>query len=124
MTGYVVFGHGSPVESANHEVRAAAAEMARRGKLDGVEAAFLGGGRPDLLEAVAALAVRGATQVIVIPYFLTMGLHLQRDLPQLIEDARRAHPAIEIELTPPLDGHPALIDALLDRARESACRRA
>jgi len=48
---------------------------------------------------------------------------LQRDLPRLIESVQRAHPGIAIEVTPPLDQHPAMVDALLDRALESAWKR-
>ena len=117
--GYIVFAHGSSVESANDAVRAVAAEMARRGKYEAVEAAFLEGGQPDLAGAVEILARRGLTRVVVIPYFLTLGLHLQRDLPRLVEQIRAAHAEIEIEVTAPLDGHPAMVDALLARARES-----
>jgi len=43
-------------------------------------------------------------------------LHLQRDLPQLIEKVKSAHPGLTIEVTPPLDQHPAMVEALLDRA--------
>jgi len=117
--GYVVFAHGSSIESANDAVRAVAVEMARRGEYDAVEAAFLEGGKPDLAGAVDILAGRGFTQVVVIPYFLTLGLHLQRDLPRLVEQIRAVHPAIEMVVTAPLDGHPAMVDALLARARES-----
>ena len=118
-TGYVVFAHGSSIESANDAVRAAVAEMARRGKYEAVEAAFLEAGKPDLAGAVEILAGRGLGRVVVIPYFLTLGLHLQRDLPHLLEQIRAAHPEIEIMVTAPLDGHPAMVDALLARARES-----
>jgi sirohydrochlorin ferrochelatase len=121
MTGYIVFAHGSSVESANQAVRAVAAEMADRGDLKEVVAAFLDGGEPNLQGAVAELAGHGVRRVVVIPYFLTLGLHLQRDLPKLIERARVANPGIEIEMTPPLDGHPAMVEALLDRARASVC---
>jgi sirohydrochlorin ferrochelatase len=120
MTGYIVFAHGSSVESANHAVRSVASEMARRGEYQHVIAAFLENGQPDLTAAVYELAARGALRVIVIPYFLTLGLHLQRDLPPLIERARLAHPGIEIEMTAPLDGHPAMVEALLERARSSS----
>jgi sirohydrochlorin ferrochelatase len=116
-TAYIVFAHGSSVESANDAVRSVAAEMARRGGFEHVVAAFLGGGTPDLKGAVGELRGRGLTHIVVLPYFLTLGLHLQRDLPQLVEDTRRAHPGVEIEVTEPLDGHPAMVEALLDRAR-------
>jgi sirohydrochlorin ferrochelatase len=118
MTGFVVFAHGSRVESANQAVRDVAAEMAASGPYV-VEAAFLELGAPGLSGATALLIARGAKRIVVIPYFLTLGTHLQRDLPRLALDASRAHGDIEIEITPPLNGHPALIQALLDRAREA-----
>jgi len=114
--GYVVFGHGSSIESANDAVRAMAAELARRAGYEAVETAFLESGQPDLRGALDRLAARGIRRVIVIPYFLTLGMHLQRDLPRLVEELRALHPQIQIQVTPPLDGHPALIDALMGRA--------
>jgi sirohydrochlorin ferrochelatase len=124
MTGYIVFAHGSSVESANQAVRSVASDLARRGEFDHVVAAFLEGGQPDLYAAVRELAGRTVSHVVVIPYFLTLGLHLQRDFPKLIERARAANPAIEIDVTPPLDGHPAMVEALLERARASkTCAR-
>lgn len=120
--GYIVFGHGSPIESANDAVRAMARGFAERGAYANVIAAFLEGGQPDLAGAVDGLVKNGIKQIVVIPYFLTLGLHLQRDLPKLAEQARAAHPGITIEITPPLDGHPALAEALLGRAKEALAR--
>jgi len=118
-TGYIVFAHGSSIESANDAVRAVAAELARQGGYEAVEAAFLEGGKPDLRGAVDILAGCGIARIVVIPYFLTLGLHLQRDLPRLASEVRAVHPDLELQITPPLDGHPALIQALLGRAREA-----
>jgi sirohydrochlorin ferrochelatase len=118
QTGYVVFAHGSSIESANEAVREVAARFARAGRLEMVTAAFLEGGQPNLSDAVDALVKRGANQVIVVPYFLTLGLHLQRDLPVLVDAVRRSHPGLEIVVREPLDGHPGMVDVLLDRAVE------
>src|SRR5271156_4479718 len=118
MTGFIVFAHGSRVESANQAVRDVAAQMAASGQ-HMVEPAFLEIGQPDLTAATGLLIARGARRIIVIPYFLTLGTHMQRDLPRLAQDASRAHGDIEIEITPPLDGHPALVQALLDRATQA-----
>ncbi|HEV2200011.1 MAG TPA: CbiX/SirB N-terminal domain-containing protein [Bryobacteraceae bacterium] len=115
-TAYIVFAHGSSVASANEAVRAVAMEFGRRSGNSAVQVAFLEGGEPDLAGAVAGLARRGCGRIVVIPYFLTLGTHLQRDLPKLVDQALAAHPGIAIEVTPPLDGHPALLEALADRA--------
>lgn len=117
-TGYIVFAHGSSVESANEAVREVSRQMAERGGLAIVEAAFLEGGTPSLPDAIEALAA-SVERVVVVPYFLTLGLHLQRDLPKLIEEVRGKHPDLVVEVTPPLDRHPAMVDVLLDRARAS-----
>lgn len=114
MTGFVVFAHGSSIESANDSVRAVAAQMARSGKYM-VETAFLENA-PRLPEAVAKLIERGATRVVVIPYFLTLGVHLQNDLPRIVDEIAAGQNGIPIEVTPPLEGHPALVQILLARA--------
>ncbi len=118
MTGFIVFGHGSRVESANQAVRDVADRLATSGE-HVVQAAFLELGEPDLAGAAALLLSRGVTRIVVIPYFLTLGTHLQRDLPRLVEQAAGQLGNVEIEVTSPLDGHPALLEALLDRASQA-----
>jgi len=114
-TGFVVFAHGSRVESANRAVREVAAELARLGAYRYVEPAFLELGEPDLAGAVSRLAVQGVRKIIVLPYFLTLGTHLERDLPRLLHDMTLKYKDLDISSAPPLDGHPALVQILLDR---------
>lgn len=83
-----------------------------------VATSFLDGGKPDLPGAVEDLLGKGADRILVVPYFLTVGLHLKRDLPDLIEKIRAEKTGIEIQVTPPLDGHPMLGSILRDRAKE------
>ncbi len=121
MTGLIVFAHGSRIESANQAVREIASRLAEtRGDL--VEAAFLELGLPDLAGAAARLVARGVSAIVVIPYFLTLGTHMQRDLPRLAKDASVRNGNVDIQVTSPLDGHPALLEALLDRASEALAR--
>jgi len=115
--GIVIFAHGSRIEPANEAVRTVAAEVARAAGHPLVEAAFLELGQPDLEGAVVRLLARGARRVLVMPYFLTMGLHLERDLPALVGAIAARHP-VEIRCTPPLDGHPGLIAVVADRVRQ------
>lgn len=117
-TAIVVFAHGSSVPAANETVRVVAARLAQAGGYDYVEPAFLEQCAPDLQEAVRSLVERGATRILIIPYFLTLGIHLQRDLPRIVEELRGIYDHVRIDVTPPLDGHPALLEILLDRAAE------
>jgi len=119
-TGIIVFAHGSRIESANQAVREVVNAVAwPRGPYEHVEAAFLELGRPDLAGAASQLAAAGVERILVIPYFLTLGLHLERDLPRLVEETARRFPGVEFLTAPPLDGHPALTRIVLDRAREA-----
>lgn len=113
-----MFAHGSSVESANESVRAVAQSLARSAGYQLIESAFLECAAPDLAAAIARLVEQGARRVLVIPYFLTLGLHLQRDLPRIVAEIRRDLPHIEIAVTEPLDGHPALVEVLADRAHQ------
>lgn len=116
-TALIVFAHGSRVESANDAVREVCRSMAEAAGQP-VQAAFLELGQPDLAAALESAVGSGALRVVIIPYFLTLGLHLQRDLPKLVRKAEAAHPGVRIEVTPPLDGHPSMVGILLDRAAQ------
>jgi sirohydrochlorin ferrochelatase len=116
-TGIIVFAHGSRIEAANQAVRAAAAELARVGDWPIVEAAFLELGRPRLEEAADLLVSRGVERVVIIPYFLTPGTHLERDLPVLVARISKKHNKIQIHVTASLDGHPGLVEIMAERAR-------
>jgi sirohydrochlorin ferrochelatase len=118
-TAIVVFAHGSPVESANEAVRAVAEEVRSAGGFDRAAVAFLKPYHPSLGETAAALAGTGVTRILVVPYFLTLGLHLQRDLPRIVKAVASVHPDVEMRMTPPLDGHPALAGIVLDRAKDA-----
>jgi len=115
--GIVVFGHGSSVASANDAVRSVASEAAAQGGWDFFETAFLEVS-PRLEDAVIKLVARGAEEILVLPYFLTLGIHLQRDLPKLAGDLAGIH-GVPIRVTPPLHGHAALSDILVARYREA-----
>ncbi len=117
VSGIVIFAHGSSVPSANAAVEAFSRAAAQAGNLQAVETAFLEG-HPDLSDALARLSSQGVHRVLVVPYFLTLGLHLQRDLPRIVAELRARYPTLEIRVAPPLDGHPALVEAVLDRTKQ------
>ena len=93
--------------------------MAGEGGYETYETAFLEAASPDLKEAVERLIPKGVERIIVLPYFLTLGIHLKRDLPRIVDELLLIHKGVEIIVTEPLDGHPALKEILLARARKA-----
>lgn len=115
-TGIVIFGHGSSVPSANEAVVRVAAESAQVGGFALYETAFLEVS-PTLREATARLVDRGAEEILVVPYFLTLGIHLQRDLPMIVKKLQEDFGGLKMRVTPPLDGHPALSRIVVERVQ-------
>jgi sirohydrochlorin ferrochelatase len=119
MTCLIIFAHGSSVQAANDAVRLVAKAIEERKVYARVEAAFLELAEPDLPGIVRQMVERGASRIIVVPYFLTPGIHLTQDLPRIVSELRGIYPSVLIEVADSLDGHPALLDAVLDRARQT-----
>ena len=118
-TAFILFAHGSSVESANEAVRAVAREVARQGELPIIETAFLESSQPDLSMAVQRLVQQGFRRIVIIPYFLTLGIHLRRDLPAIVQRLTQLYHGLTLSVTEPLDGHPALTQIVLDRAKKA-----
>lgn len=117
--GFVLFAHGSRAPEANASCRLVAVHLANDLGTTLVETAFLELADPDLPTAVQNLVAQGSQRIVIVPYFLTLGIHLQRDLPEIITQLSEQHPGVEFTVTPPLDGHPALAAAVRDRAQSA-----
>jgi sirohydrochlorin ferrochelatase len=114
----ILFAHGSAVEAANQGVRDLARRIQDEGAYAYVRASFLGPGRPELGPAIAEAVGAGFQRIVVIPYFLTLGTHLRRDLPRLVEAEKQKFPALEIQVGRSLEDHPEMASLVLSRVRE------
>jgi len=117
-TTVILWAHGSAVPEANEEVARLAAEVTRRAQCP-ARCAFLEQAQPDLPAAVAEAVAAGARRIVVIPYFLTMGVHMRRDLPRLIAEQQARFPAVDFRAGQSLEGYPGMAQALLDRVEEA-----
>ena len=113
----LLIAHGSRHAPANDDLHGLAARLAERGDYPVVEPGFLELAEPDIAAAGAKCVVRGAARVLMVPYFLSAGVHLIRDLTAARDALTARHPGVEFRLGPPLGPHP-LLDALVaERAR-------
>ena len=119
MLAIILFAHGSVVEEANQGVHDLASQIGSSGRFHLVRAAFLDCAHPNLSEAITAAVDAGSTRIIVIPYFLTMGIHLRRDLPNLLAPEKGKHPQVVIDVGQSLEGHSLMSSLILDRIEQA-----
>ncbi|KAL4436131.1 hypothetical protein ABPG77_005579 [Micractinium sp. CCAP 211/92] len=79
-----------------------------------VEVAHMELAEPTIVQAVARCAAAGASRVIVAPYFLSRGRHVQHDIPELVAAAAAAHPGVECVIAEPIG-----IDSLMAQLIEN-----
>ena len=100
----VLVGHGSRSAPANASLIGLADGMARDLGVP-VHPAYLEMTTPTIPETLRAAVAAGATRIVVVPYFLTPGMHVQRDIVEIV-DAVKADTDVPIEIAPFLGSHP------------------
>jgi sirohydrochlorin ferrochelatase len=115
-TGIIIVDHGSRRAESNQMLEEIAALFARRFQslYDIVEPAHMELVEPSIATAYANCAKRGATQIVVTPFFLGPGKHWTGDIPRLAADAAQNHPNTTYHVTMPL-GIDDLILELLNK---------
>lgn len=114
----MLLGHGSKAPEANETLRRIAKALQDRGGYGCVQSAFLQMEMPDFQAAADILVSKGFRDILVMPYFLYMGLHVTQDLPAEIEEAKKRHPGLEVSVTDNLGFHEKLVDITMERINE------
>jgi sirohydrochlorin ferrochelatase len=121
MKALVLVAHGSRRQTSNEEVIALSAVIAREMKDDYpiVEAGFLELAEPSIPEAIDRCVRQGATDICIVPYFLSAGRHVHEDIPGEVDKARAMHAHTAMTILPHIGGSPHMKDLIRDVVRES-----
>jgi sirohydrochlorin cobaltochelatase len=113
-------GHGSRDLQAIVEFEAAAAAL--RARLDGREftTGYLEFARPTIGEALAALAARGAREILALPAMLFAASHVKNDLPWEINTFAAANPGVTVRFGRDLAIDAKLLEAAAARVAAAA----
>jgi sirohydrochlorin ferrochelatase len=117
-TALLLISHGSRQEEANADLLHLADGLRARGWAV-VEASFLELAQPGIEEGGTRCVAQGAERVILVPYFLSAGVHVRRDLTEVRARLAERFPRVEFRLAQPLGRHPLLVDVVMERVRES-----
>ena len=123
MKYLLLIAHGSRRQSANDEIRQLGGRIAalEGNDFDGVVTAFLEMAEPDIHQGVTRCVELGASQIVVVPYFLAGGNHVSKDIPAEIACARAGLPQqVEIEISQYLGASAAMASLVLDCSRHGA----
>ena len=115
MKAALLIAHGSRRAEANADLHELTALVKARGGFDVVEPAFLELADPDIPAAAAACVAAGATDVRMLPYFLSMGTHVAHDLEAFRAGFAANYPGVRFEVRPPLGLHPKLVEVVFER---------
>ncbi len=111
-TAVLLIAHGSRQAAANDDLHRLAARLAEAGAYPIVEPSFLELAEPDIQVGGDRCVARGATRVLMVPYFLSAGVHLLRDLTAAREALSLRHARVAFRLGPALGPDP-LLDRLV-----------
>lgn len=117
-TAVLIMAHGSRIAAANDAAREVAKMVQEMTGIDIIEVAFREMHAPDIQQGIDSCVARGAEKILLIPYFLFMGAHVQHDLPEEIEAAQKRHPGLEMIMGPHLGVHRKLAEIVSERISE------
>lgn len=115
----IIMGHGSRMPGADNGMERVAQSLAKRFPdvmVDTCSMSMLG---PRFGEVFDACVARGAREIIVIPYFLHFGAHMQEDIPKILLEKATESPDVKIIMGNNLGFDEKLVDIIEKRFRES-----
>ena len=101
MKSLLLVAHGSRVASSNDEIKALSDKLSNQlsgTSFDYVTCAFLELATPGIPEGIDLCAQAGATEILVLPYFLSAGRHINEDVPGEVEKCRHKYPNVKIHI--------------------------
>lgn len=110
MKSLVIVAHGSFRKESNDEILEVADRVRHLPDLafDEVAVGFLDRAEPLAAPALKAAIGRGATEIVVVPYFLAAGRHAAADVPAAVAPIQAEYPDIPISIASHLGAADAL----------------
>ena len=113
MNAMILFSHGSTLCGAGETLKTLAQNLETDGAADIVRVGFLNYSTPRFGETFDECVALGATQIIVVPYFLVAGYFVKVELPKVLDPAQEKHPNVKVLIAEAMRDHHALEDAIL-----------
>jgi sirohydrochlorin ferrochelatase len=113
--GVIVVDHGSRRDESNAMLLDVVQSFIDATGMPIVEPAHMELAEPSISTAFDRCVSRGATTIVVFPYFLLPGRHWNDDIPRLAAAAAKNHPGVHYLVTAPFGLHPLMAEMMQQR---------
>lgn len=119
----LIVAHGSRKQRSNDAVWQMAAQVAELvgERFSFVDCAFLELAEPSIEGGIDRCVTKGASEVIVMPYFLAPGRHVTGDVPSIVANKQAEYPQVAIRLGTYLGAVPSMAGLILETALTDHC---
>lgn len=118
-TALLLIAHGSRRPEANADLDHLAEQLRQLGRYALVQTSFLELSEPTIVAGGTLCVNAGVQRVVMLPYFLSPGIHAHDDMIAAREDLSKRFPHVEFLLAQPLGRHPLLAEVAAQRAEEA-----
>jgi len=117
----VIIAHGSRRSASNEEVRSLTDKIARTLNQEYaiVHTGFLELAEPLIPDVIEQCIKQGATDIKVLPYFLSSGRHVQEDVPREVKIIGSKFPQVKLQILPHIGGLPQMVELISTAVCES-----
>ena len=118
----IIVDHGSKVDEANIMLAQIAEQLNNKQdtEFDIISYCHMELAEPTIEQAFEDCVSKGATEIVVHPYFLAPGRHSTQDIPNMVIQAAKNYPEISYVVTDPLGVHEKILEVILERASTKA----
>jgi sirohydrochlorin ferrochelatase len=117
--GVVIVDHGSKKKTSNDMLLEFVDVYKKTTGRSNVQPAHMEIAEPSISQAIAACVSQGARTVIIAPYFLSKGRHIQEDIPALVQEAQEQHPHVECLIAAPIGVDPLMAQLIESRVAQA-----
>lgn len=113
--GVILVDHGSQRAESNDLLLEVVKDFQTASGFEIVEPAHMELAEPSIDTAFDRCVERGASTIVVFPYFLLPGRHWNDDIPRLAAAAAKRHPGVRYVVTAPFGLHPLMSEIMRQR---------
>ena len=115
MKSIIVVAHGSRSSESNDLFFEIVDKLKEKLKNENVEGCFMDISKPSIEDKVREMYEHGLREFTVLPYFLSPGVHINKDIPQILKQLKKKYNDINIEIAEPIGYHDKLTEILKER---------